>query len=240
MSAIRRRRRNELLFQAQVGIISINGQTESAQFLTPGNSIGIDSVGGVHTIEVADGSISNQQIVPNEISDVSIATQGISVGKLNSGGDANEGKILVADGSQGFDLLDHIFTALTGSPIHQSSSVDTIYFDFSSNAPTTTNIDRGTIVPFDCEAKDLIIFIQGNQKSTDTIYTLTVNEGSTFIIVSVPAGAAGDGINIQITDVRRDLNKGDRLTLEQSQNVPDSNDITLATFGLVLIARTAA
>jgi len=239
MSTIRRRRRNDLILEATAGITSINGQTEAAQFLTPGNSIEIDSVGGVHTIGVATQSITIAQLAPLEIEDSVVANEGISVGKLNSGGAGNEGKIMIADNSQGFDLIDHIFTALTGSPNHQSSSVDTIFFDFSSNTPSTVNVDRGTIVPFDCEAKDLIVFIQGNLKLSDTIYTLSVNEGTTFMIISVPAGAAGNGINVQLTDVRRDLNKGDRLTLRQSQNVTDSNDITLATFGLVLIARTA-
>jgi hypothetical protein len=237
MSIVRRRRRNDLIVGATAGIVSINGQTEAAQFLTPGNAIDIGSVGGVHTIGVADQSITIQQIAPLEIEDSVIANHGIGVGKLNSGGGAGGEKIMIGDGSQGFDLLPQTLGVLQGSPEHQSSGTNNLYFSFSSLAPAVNvgNIDdRVTVIPFDCEISELVVFIKSNSKTTQSIYTLMKNgDNATAILVGVNGGS--NGAHFESTPVTVCFEAGDTVNLRQETF--DGANIILQSFALRLISR---
>ncbi len=237
MPPVRRRRRNDLILGATEGITSINGQLQSNQFLADGDGIEVISGSGTHTIGIKNDGIASGKLQANSVTTIAIAAQDVIIGKLGSGAEP-QGQILVTDGSSGYNFEDQVLAAFMGSPNHQSSGESTLFFSFSDLAPIDgSNAERVSVVPFDCRAKDLIILIRLNNKVNTTTFTLMVNEGTTGMLVVVPAGAAGDDFHVQATDVRRNLTKGDRLSLKQQQGTPGNQDITVSSFGVVLIAR---
>lgn len=214
---------------ADLGILSIDGDTEQDQFFEGVEGIEKLEAGNTRSFGIEDGGVIEKKIGAAAVTSTKLAVDAISGQAPNSNPNGTD-TILDIDFSTGnlaFTKLNQLarFSALIGSPNFVNGS-DVNFFAFTGQGGNGDVDQRQAVIPIKCVLRNFTVFVKSTSKTTNTAFTIMKNGLVTGLSIVFASGE--DGVKTLVAGIQ--VNAGDLISCRLSPS--GSNNITFGSFSV--------